>query len=218
MANNIEKFIDWDKFEATSEISKRTNGVTKGVVEQEVELWEKQLQILEPLDYQKIFKETESWDISIPHFDSLTFENIASTYSKLVNYKLRASVLLAASKTWRETAETACKYLEELSQGAFTGTGADKKSNAMHVIQPFVHLKIQASRIENYLNTIHSSILFCATQLDLLIKEKQSRAKFNSKLALEGEYILSNSSDAKIVEEDENGETWTTIQKSKKFF
>ena len=211
MDNNIDKFIDWDKFEASSDASKRMQGVNKDILSQEVELWEKQLKILEPLDYNSISKEINSWDISIP--DITNFENIAVAYSKLVNYKLRVSILLSNAKAWRDTAADACKYIEELAQGAFTGTGADKKSNALHVIQPFIHLKVQASRIENYLDKIHSSILFCATQLDLLIKEKQSRAKLNSKLGLEGEYLMSQSSDTKYIEEDENGELWTTVSK-----
>ena len=41
-------------------------GVNKDILSQEVELWEKQLKILEPLDYNSISKEINSWDISIP--------------------------------------------------------------------------------------------------------------------------------------------------------
>jgi hypothetical protein len=181
--------------------------------------------MLSILDYPKIVKEIDSWIIEIPDVNALTLQNIAACYSRLVAYKLRVSSLLAEAKSWKETADTACKYLEDLSQGAFTGTGVEKKANAMNVIQPFVHLKVQASRIENYLDKIHSSILFCATQLDLLIKEKQSRAKLNNRLAHEGEFYSSDSQYSQDSnennsfykeEQEEDGETWTTVKKAYK--
>lgn len=209
--DKIEQFIDWDKFDATSNISQRLQGVTLEVIEEEVELWQKQIELLTPLNYENIIREIADWDISVPRVHALTLENIASNYSRLVAYKLRASDLLAQAKTWRETCETACKYLEELSQGAFSGTGAVKAANAMHVIQPFIHLKISASRVENYLDKIHHSIMFAATQLDLLVKEKQSQAKFNAKLGLEGEQINSNTPSTS--ETDDNGDVWVSLKK-----
>ncbi len=217
---SIENFIDWDYFEATSNASKRINGVTKEAVLQEVELWEKQIQILESLDYKKICQEIDTWQIEVPSVASLTFENIAATYSRLVSYKLRISYWLSIAKTWRDTADTACKYLEDLAPGAYTGTAVDKKANAMYIIQPFVHLRVQASRIENYLDKMHSVILFCATQLDLLIKEKQSQAKLNLKLANEGEYYSAQNLNTLEVSQvsEENGEQWMTFgKKSNKF-
>lgn len=209
----IEQFIDWDKFDAASNMSKRLNGVTAETIEAEVELWQAQIELLEPLDYQAIVSEIKDWDISIPPVHALIFENIAATYARLVAYKLRCSILLAQAKTWRETCDSACKFLEELSPGAFSGTGVVKASHAMNVIQPFVHLRSSCARVENYLEKIHHSIIFAATQLDLLIKEKQSQAKFNSKLAREGEHVIMNEN---LSNEDENGDVWIPISKRNK--
>lgn len=211
MEEFIEQMIDWEKFDASSGITERLNGVSKSTIEQEVILWEKQLGFLTPLDYKAIRSDIDKWDISVPSGDSLTFENIASTYARLVSYKLNISKYWADARAWRETCETACKFLEELAPGAFTGTGPDKKAHAMHVIQPFVHLKVEASRLENYLDKIHSSIVFCSVQLDLMIKERQSRAKFNHRLAHEGEAGLISESNP---EEDIDEEGFREIKKS----
>jgi len=215
--NFIEKFIDWDKFDATSQISNRINGVTKEAVIDEVKIWEQSIKNMIPLDHKAIHAEIAAWDISVPHVNSLTYENIATTYAKLVSYKLRVSVLIAQAKAWRDTAETAMKYIEELAQGAFTGTSVEKKANAALVVQPFVHLKVQTSRLENYLEKIHSTIIFCAQQIDLLIKEKQSRAKLNFKLGQDGEQFITDQpsfeEDDAIIEE--NGEVWTPIGKNR---
>ena len=205
----IESIIDWDKFDASSNVSQRISGVTKEAIEVEVEIWNKQLKFLSPLNIQEIKEEINEWDISIP--SSLDFENIAASYSRLVNYKTRISKLLADAKAWRDTCETAINYLEDLAPGAFTGTGPDKKANAAHIIQPFVHLKVEASRLENYLDKIHSSIVFCSVQLDLMIKERQSRAKFNHRLAHEGEAGLISESNP---EEDIDEEGFREIKKS----
>lgn len=212
--NFIEQIIDWDKFDASSQISRRINGVTKEHIEVEVKLWEKQLSLLDPLNYDQIMKEIDAWDISVPSTHALTQENIAATYAKLVSYKVRVSKLWADAKAWREVCETAVKYIEELSQGAFTGTAVEKKANASHIVQPFVHLRVQTSRIENYLDKIHSSITFCAQQLDLLLKERQSRAKLNFRLGMEGEQILTETSQEELVEE--NGEVWKPVRKNYK--
>lgn len=185
----IESLIDWDKFDATSDVDKRVNNITEENLKLEVELWEKQLKMLAPLDYQKIKSEISGWDISIP--SSLDFDSIAGTYARLVMYKNRISTLWADAKMWRETCEEAIDYLEDLSPGAFPGTGADKKSRATYVVKPFVHLKSQTQRLENYLEKMHGCVMFCATQLDLLIKEKQSKAKLNHRLAHEGEAHMS---------------------------
>jgi hypothetical protein len=211
--NFIEQIIDWEKFDASSQISRRINGVTKEHIEMEVRLWEKQLSLLDPLECKKVMKEIDAWDISVPSTHALTQENIASTYARLVAYKVRVSKLWADARAWREVCESAVKFIEELAQGAFTGTAAEKKANASHVVQPFVHLKVQTSRLENYLDKIHSSITFCAQQLDLLLKERQSRAKLNHRLGMEGEQILSESSSTEI---EEDGENWTPIRKSYK--
>lgn len=205
----IEQLIDWSAFDASSQISKRTGGVTLDIVEQEVKLWELQLKLLEPMNYDKVFKEIDAWDISVPPRHALTQENIASTYTKLVSYKVRISKLWADAKAWRDTCETAIKFIEELSMGAFTGAVADKKSNAAHVIQPFVHLKVQTLRLENFLEKIHSSIIFSATQLDLLLKERQSRAKLNFKLGLEGDADSSKIED----EQNDDGDSWNIVRK-----
>lgn len=211
MDNFIETIIDWSKFDATANLSIRTGGVAKEHVEEEVKLWQKQLEMLEPLDYQKIKREIASWDISLPNLAN--FENIASKYSLLVSYKVRISQLLSEAKSWSETCDSAIKFIEELAQGAFVGTGPDKKANAKHVIQPFVHLRSDAYRLENYLDKMHSSIIFCAQQLDLLIKEKQSRAKLNLKLSHDGEEQLAN----KHVQENEDGTTFNFSAPKKNF-
>jgi hypothetical protein len=210
--NFIEQLIDWEKFDASSQISRRTNGVTKEHIELEVKLWEQQLSLLNPLDYDKVMKEIDGWDISVPSTHALTQENIAATYARLVAYKLRISKLWSDARAWRETCETAAKYIEEISQGAFTGTGVEKKANAAHVVQPFIHLKVQTSRLENYLEKIHSSITFCAQQLDLLLKERQSRAKLNHRLGMEGEYSTPEPSEV----QDDDGEGWQPIQKNRR--
>ena len=61
-----------------------------------------------------------------------------------------------------------------------------------------------------------ASIMFCAQQIDLLIKEKQSIAKLNFKLGQEGELVISNQTSYNEEEEviEEDGEIWTPIQKS----
>ena len=202
----IENIIDWKKFDAVSNIDQRLGGVSQESIKIEVGLWQKQIELLTPLDYKLIKKEINAWEIEIPQ--SLSYYDIASTYSRLVAYKLRVGDLLAESKSWTETCETAIKFLSEYSQSAFSGTGADKKSNANSVVQPFVHLKVQAERLENYLTQMHQSIIFCADQLDLLLKERQSRAKVNMKLGHDGE---SEFLDSKEEETDEEG--WTTITK-----
>lgn len=192
MEDFIEQMTHWNKFDASSNVTERVSGVSKSTIEKEVKLWEQQLGFLTPLNYKSIRDDIDTWDISVP--DSLTFENIASAYARLVSYKLNISIYWSDARSWRETCETACKFLEELAPGAFTGTGPDKKANAMNVIQPFVHLRVEASRLENYLDKMHSSIVFCAAQLDLMIKERQSRAKFNHRLAHEGEVgLIANS-------------------------
>jgi len=145
--NFIEQIIDWEKFDASSQISQRINGVTKEHIEMEVRLWEKQLSLLDPLEYKKVMKEIDAWDISVPSTHALTQENIASTYARLVAYKVRVSKLWADARAWREVCESAVKFIEELAQGAFTGTAAEKKANASHVVQPFVHLKVQLSSL-----------------------------------------------------------------------
>lgn len=214
--NFIEQLIDWEKFDASSQVSRRINGVTKEHIEIEVKLWEQQLSLLNPLNHDKVMKEIDEWDISVPANHALTQENIASTYARLVSYKVRISKLWADARSWREMCEHAAKYLEEIAQGAFTGTGVEKKANAAHVVQPFVHLKVQTSRLENYLEKIHSSITFCALQLDLLLKERQSRAKLNHRLGMEGEASSFDSPQGEQPDEVSDGEDWTPIRKNRR--
>jgi hypothetical protein len=183
----IDTIIDWSKFDASYKISERMGGVSKKLLEAEVELWEKQLSLLDPLDYKKIRNEIDSWKVEIPRKDSLNYDNIASTYSALVSYKHRISQLIADAKAWDDTCKEAIDYLTDLAPGAFTGTGADKKSNSVYVAQPFIHLKAQTSRILTFLTQYNGSIEFAAKQLDLLLKERQSQAKLNHKFAHAGE-------------------------------
>jgi hypothetical protein len=207
--NFIESLIDWSKFDANYKIAERTNGVTKELIELEVDLWQRQLELLPILNYDKIFDEVSKWDISIP--GDFSFESVAKAYARNSKYKLRVCNLLAQAQTWTETCESACKYLEELALGAYTGTANDKKSNAKLIIKPFIHLKIQTSRIENYLEKIHSSIIFNANQLDLIIKEKQSKAKLNHRLIADGEssYFSSNETI------EENGDVFLPVNKKR---
>lgn len=190
MKTIIDSIIDWDKFDASSQISERMRGVTKEHIEIEVDLWERQLAILSPLNFDKIKKEIDAWDIGIPR-SSFDFNVLSITYASLVGYKHRISQLMSEAKTWDNTCESAIDYILDLSQGAFTGTAAEKKANASHIVQPFVHLKNQTNRVLNYLDKIHSSIMFCAQQLDLLLKERQSQAKLNYKFSAVGEEQLS---------------------------
>jgi hypothetical protein len=178
----IDQLINWEKFDAFANASERMNGVTNDIVLLEVELWQKQLELLTPLDHKMIRAEIDSWDIGIPSQDELNFKNVAQTYSKLVNYKIRISAWLSDAKAWKDVCDSAVRYIEELAMGAFSGSVAEKKSNALLVVQPFVHLKVETSRLENYLDKLHSTIVFSAQQLDLLLKERQSRAKLNLKL------------------------------------
>lgn len=206
----IENIIDWEKFDAVSNLDQRLGGVSKESVKMEVELWQKQIQLLEPLNYKAIKKEVGAWVIEIPQ--TLAYQDIATTYARLVAYKLRISDLLAEAKSWSETTETAIKFLSDYSQGAFSGTGVDKKANANNVVQPFVHLNAEVSRVENYLTQMHQSIIFCSDQLDLLLKERQSRAKVNMKLGHDGEAeLLDSIEDKKETEIDEEG--WATVPK-----
>ena len=187
MSEFLDNIIDWSKFDASYKISERMGGVSKHLLEAEINLWEQQLSILEPLDYKKIRKEIDLWKIEIPKRESLNFDNIAETYSDLVSYKHRISQLIAEAKVWDDTCKSAIDYITDLAPGAFTGTGPDKKSNSVYMAQPFIHLKVQTSRILNFLSQYNSSIEFAAKQLDLLLKERQSQAKLNHKFAHSGE-------------------------------
>lgn len=216
----IEGLIDWDKFDATHNFSDRINGVTKEVIEVETEIWNKQIELLSPLDYDAIRKEIYQWDFTVPDVDSVSFDVIASLYSRLINYKIRIAFLLSEAKTWEETCESACKYLTELSQGAFPGTGPVKKSNALHVIQPFIHLLSSVSRVSNFLFEINSAISFSASQINSLLIERQSRAKLNHKLA--HDYDMENIENDKnnheidknkVIEVDEDGYEFYKISK-----
>ena len=168
MEEFIESMIDWGKFDASSKISQRMGEVTHENLIQEVKIWEVQLSALNPLNEKQIKAEINEWKIEIPN--QLSFENIAMAYSRMVSYKVRLAHLLTESKAWKETCEDAIKTIEDLAPGAFKGTGVDKKANSMQVASPFIHLKTQTSRLENYLVQIHAAVIFCANQLDLLIK------------------------------------------------
>ena len=192
MNDFLDNIIDWSKFDASYKISERMSGVSKKLLESEVELWEKHLALFEPLDYKNIRKEIDSWKIEIPKKDALNFNNIAETYSTLVSCKHRISQLIAEAKVWDDTCKEAISYLSDLAPGAFTGTGPDKKSNSTYITQPFVHLKVQTSRILSFLTQYNSSIEFAAKQLDLMLKERQSQAKLNHKFAHTGDSIEKN--------------------------
>lgn len=204
MKEIIESIVDWNKFDASSQLSQRMGGVTKENIESEVDLWEQQLSLLPTLNYEQIKKEIDGWDIGIPIGNSLNFFNLSSTYASLVGYKHRISQLISDAKAWDSTCESAIDYIMDLSQGAFTGTAVEKKANASHIVQPFVHLKNQTGRLLNYLDKMHSSIMFCAQQLDLLLKERQSQAKLNYKFSHSGEEQLAISSSAGEIIEDED--------------
>jgi hypothetical protein len=211
MQEFIDSIIDWEKFDATTNISKRLNGVTKEHLEMEVSIWNKQLQMLETLNYEEVKKEIMAWEIAMP--SSLSEESLYSTYSRLINYKTRLGYLMALARAWKETCESAIKYIEDLAPGAFTGTGPDKKANAMHVIQPFVHLRNQTARTDNFLIQMHNSVLFCANQIDLVIKERQSRAKLNYKLGHAGEdFISSGALEQQEINIEEDGEIFQTVK------
>lgn len=213
----IKDFIvDWDKFDASSDINTRISGVTKEHIEVEVELWENQLGLLDPMNYKDIQKELNTWDISIPKKHQLNIDVLSATYAKLIGYKHRITQLMTQAKAWDNTCESAIDYLTDFSQGAFSGTAADKKSNAAHITKPFVHLRNQTSILLNYLDKNHSSILFCAQQLDLLLKERQSQAKLNHKLGHLGEENLSKIESENEIEKDENGDIYQTVSKSTK--
>lgn len=207
MENFIDSIINWDKFDASSKMSERMGGISKNLLESEVELWDKQLSLLEPLNYKKIKQEIDSWAVEIPRKESLTFDNVAVTYASLVAYKHRISSFLADAKAWDDTCKAAIDYLTDLAPGAFTGTGPDKKSNSTFVAQPFIHLKVQTSRILNFLTQYNSSIEFAAKQLDLLLKERQSQAKLNHKFAHTGEEILSGNDSVSDEETESDGFT-----------
>lgn len=209
MSDFIESIIDWEKFDATVDLSIRTKTVTKELIEQEVELWQKHLTLLNPLDVKKVKSEVNSWDISAPNVHN--FDEVAATYSKLMSYKIRISQLLSDVNDWTNTCDDAIKHLEDLAPGAYSGTAADKKSSAKNIVLPFVHLRNKTYSLQNFLDKMHSSILFCAQQLDYLIKEKQSRAKMNLKLSHEGDLTLANQ-----VTETEDGQIFR-YSKSKKF-
>lgn len=204
MENNklIESFTDWSKFDANYEIYERTGGVTKEHIEMEVDLFDKQLKLLKPLNYNEIFSEIQSWDLSLPKvFNS---NELSKVYSRNAQYKLRVSYLLAQAKDWCEICETACKYLEELSLGAFTGTANDKKSSSKLIIKPFVHLKLHTSRIENLLKEINNCITFNTDRINAIVIQKQSEAKLNYKLIQDGEYISNSVYEDDSVEDDED--------------
>ena len=121
---------------------------------------------------------------------------------------------MAISKARKETCENAIKYLEDLAPGAFPGTGDVKKAQAAMVKQPFVHLKNQVSRADNFITQIHNSVIFCANQIDLVIKERQSRAKFNYKLGHSGEELFSSQGREEEVNIEEDGEIFQPVKTS----
>lgn len=200
MQDLIEGIINWDKFEASSTMSTRLGGITKELLEVEVELWEKQLQMLEPLDSVAIKKEIAAWDFSIPK-KGLNFDLVAATYARVVGYKTRVGFLLSDAMDWNETCDSAIDYIKDIAQGAFPGTAVDKKANAMHVCQPFIHLRNQTKSLVNYLEKVNGSVNFTATHLDLLLKERQSQNKLNFRLGHEGETALAelNSNQPEII-------------------
>ena len=201
--DNSNNFLEnWSEFDATSNLNQRINGVTKDLILDEVKLWEEQLKMLRPVDYQSIKTEIDEWIIEIPR-KNLNYDNISMTYARLVSYKHRTSQLMALVKSWDDTCEAAIDFLKDLCHSAFTGTAADKKSNATYVIQPFVHLKNQTARVLNYLDKMDRSVVFCSQQLDLLLKERQSQSKLNYKLGHSGENSLTESAMPKeVIEED----------------
>jgi len=196
----IESFIDWNKFDANYKIYERTGGITKEQIEWEVDLWQRHLKLFPVMNYDEIADEVNSWDLSLPTF--FNFEEVAKTYARNANYKLRVAKLLSQVKNWTETCETACKYLEELSLGAFTGTANDKKSCAKLIIKPFVHLKVQTLRIENLLKEINGCITFNTDRINSILIQKQSEAKLNYKLMQDGESSYYDANEA-IEDEDD---------------
>jgi hypothetical protein len=218
MENFVDSIIDWEKFDAASDLSERMKGVSEESLKLEVELWQKQIEILEPMNYDVIKKEIEEWDIGV-NKHNLTFEYIAGNYSRLVAYKYRVSMLLALAKQWTETCKNAIDTIEDLAcgvplQGQKT-TATMQKAYAKNISKTFIHLKNTTSKVENYLFQVNSSIEFCAKQLDLLIKEKQSQAKLNYRLVQEGEGYNAKSYQEPVQEEEsieENGETFVLIK------
>lgn len=216
----IASIVDWDKFDAKKGLPERINGVSREMLEDEVELWNKQLSLLDPLDYKKVKEEIESWEIGIPHRNLLNFDNIATTYTRLISYKYRISYLLAVAKAWDDTCKSAIDFIGDLAPGAYPGVAAVKKANASAIMQPFVHLRNKTSSLLNYLDKMHSSIVFCAAQLDLLLKERQSQAKVNHKLGHTGELRLNDAPDEKTEESDgtyiDGDEIYEPVKKVKK--
>lgn len=203
MNKTIEGLIDWDKFEASSDLSNKLGGMTPEHLEKEIEIFESLFKLLEPIDFKKVKKEIADWKIEIPNRHSLTFENIAKSYSDLSNYRYRISQLVAEATAWDRTCKDAVDTIKKIALPVFTaGTDKVKEANAALIAAPFVHLKTQTEKVYNYLIQIQASIDTNLKSLDLILKERQSQSKLNHRLGHIGEGVYSETNDFEDVDED----------------
>jgi hypothetical protein len=195
----IESINDWSKFVGTDNLSAKLTGITKENVEEEILRWQKHIEILPPINYKNVFDEVDSWELGIPR--DFSFETLAKTYARNCNYRLRIGKYISITKAWSLVCQEACDSIEDVAVAAFSGTAADKKAQAKYLILPFLHLKTEISRLENFLKEMNYTIIMISDKINHLVIEKQSQAKLNYKLLQDGESSFSTLDE--VIEEDD---------------
>jgi len=180
---------NWHKMDFKSQVSKRLNGITKESFQEDVEIWQMQLQTLPTYNEEKLREEISKWDWAFPSHDDFRFESLYETYSLQVSYRTRLVEIIGQVNAHAEMFTQAHKALEKAAFKVFSKSGGsvdDKKADAAHAVAPFLWGAANSKRFLSYLTEVLEAIEFSAMQLARLLREREALGKINSSYEREG--------------------------------
>jgi len=183
-------FFDFNKDSFSADIVNRLKGITEEGFAREVELWQNEINELPLFNEKKIREELADWDLSIPVKEDFNFDNLLLAYHRQVEYRTRITQIYSIVYAHNELLNNAYKSLKEMAVRLTPGPKHDKDAIATFTVQPFLVASTIAKRCMTFLESVQKNIEFSATQLDRLMRERQSLARINQQYNSEGMSVL----------------------------
>ena len=203
--------IEWssqsDPFDISADsfslnIVNRLSGIDEDKFKEEVEMWQQVIGNLPTYNEAKLKNEMNAWDFTIPKHDNFSFDMLATSYARMVQYRTYLVQWIDVVNAHHEILSNAHKSLKEMAVKLANGPKHDKDAIATFTVQPFLHKVTVAKRCLTYLENVQKNIDFGAVQLERLMRERQNLARINQNFNSEG---MSNYYNSAVETENPHG-------------
>ena len=187
---------------------RRTKGVTKSSFDEDVEMWQNTaIASLPIMNECAIRAEIDTWELGIPR-EEYDLQVLQGVYSNLTAYQFRISHLVSLANSHYKTFSKAYKSLKIIAMALYSGTAKDKEAYAENEVHLFLIGTVKSENLYDYLCEVKEGIIFAATNMARILREREAQAKINTGHQSEGNaYKYSQDKEESEVEESAQSHT-----------